>query len=595
VPLKPFSAFLLLNSSSRKSTLTAQISRLSEAINSMYSWYKASQVCYAFLADVQRGVPLSNGLRKSQWFTRGWTLQELLAPSSIVFFDKDWVDIGTKVSLEEIISEITGIDDFANFETACVAQKMSWAAKRETTRVEDKAYCLLGLFDVNMPPLYGEGEKAFTRLQLEILKTSDDESIFAWYEQVESIEGYFIRPPLTGLLASSPKQFQYSGGIRPIQTKDHHNGLNVGEDHPFSMTNKGLHISLPLIPDNIGKDMFIAPLKCSLIGEKAGWDFCPAICLQRKVVNGVERYGRLSIRTEGKLLRLKHDEIRQKIVERTVVHKYIYVKGDQVRYEAHLDPFSEWTAPSFTITAPSLQRHGFVDSQYESGVLSGDCTWDMSKPDEIGLVIRSFQGTVAGVLFVNVQSKESVVLAIVLQAGEQPCLLLVMPGTHPQLKELTASLNELFMSTTSHAIAPTSEDSKPITELINEAYSIERSDSEESMDEFFTSNPRTRPPLDRISRHLRNGKSVSASLRRVRTKRGGLRFMIDIGIDSGAELPWPAPSWAEKLLASVEGESKTTDPTSHIGDASRTVQPPHRVVPVASSPQAELGVQNKRE
>jgi hypothetical protein len=150
---------------------------------------------------------LSNALRKSQWFTRGWTLQELLAPSSIVFFDKDWIDIGTKVSLEEIISEITGIDDFTNFETACVAQKMSWAGKRETTRIEDKAYCLLGLFDVNMPPLYGEGEKAFARLQLEILKTSDDESIFAWYEQVESIEGYFIRPPLTGLLASHQNNF----------------------------------------------------------------------------------------------------------------------------------------------------------------------------------------------------------------------------------------------------------------------------------------------------------------------------------------------------------------------------------------------------
>ncbi|PMD29348.1 HET-domain-containing protein, partial [Hyaloscypha variabilis F] len=151
---------------------------LSEAINSMYQWYQASQVCYAYLADVRLGKKLHRELEDSQWFTRGWTLQELLAPASVVFFDQDWVDIGTKASLGEIISEITGIEDLIDFESACVAQKMSWAANRKTTRVEDMAYCLLGLFDVNMPPLYGEGENAFIRLQLEILKTSDDESIF---------------------------------------------------------------------------------------------------------------------------------------------------------------------------------------------------------------------------------------------------------------------------------------------------------------------------------------------------------------------------------------------------------------------------------
>jgi len=119
----------------------------------MYSWYKNSQVCYAYLADLRRGEHVQEDLRKSNWFTRGWTLQELLAPSSVVFFDKDWTDIGTRASLEEQISEITGIEDFVNFESACIAQKMSWASGRRTTRVEDMAYCLLGLFNVNMPPL----------------------------------------------------------------------------------------------------------------------------------------------------------------------------------------------------------------------------------------------------------------------------------------------------------------------------------------------------------------------------------------------------------------------------------------------------------
>ena len=149
----------------------------------MYQWYRnIPEVCYAYLGDVRDGDKLHHALRKSNWFTRGWTLQELLAPSTVVFFDQNWNHIGTKGSLEEVISKITGIDDFINFETACVAQKMSWASQRETTRVEDMAYCLLGLFNVNMPPLYGEGEKAFMRLQMEILKTSDDESIFAWYK-----------------------------------------------------------------------------------------------------------------------------------------------------------------------------------------------------------------------------------------------------------------------------------------------------------------------------------------------------------------------------------------------------------------------------
>src|ERR1700683_5073162 len=109
----------------------------------MYSWYKESQVCYAYLADIRRGETLQDDLRGSNWFTRGWTLQELLAPSSVVFFDTNWNDVGTKGSLVDIISEITGIDDFVNFEGACVAKKMSWVAKRETTRVEDIAYCLL--------------------------------------------------------------------------------------------------------------------------------------------------------------------------------------------------------------------------------------------------------------------------------------------------------------------------------------------------------------------------------------------------------------------------------------------------------------------
>lgn len=151
---------------------------LSEAINSMYKWYQKAQICYAYLSDVEAGRH-DEQFSKSKWFTRGWTLQELLAPSHVVFYDSTWNEIGTKSYLKDEITLITGISSLFDIDKACVAEKMSWASRRETTRVEDIAYCLMGLFGVHMTPLYGEGHNSFIRLQLEILSRSDDESIFA--------------------------------------------------------------------------------------------------------------------------------------------------------------------------------------------------------------------------------------------------------------------------------------------------------------------------------------------------------------------------------------------------------------------------------
>ncbi|KAI0418623.1 heterokaryon incompatibility protein-domain-containing protein [Xylaria grammica] len=167
---------------------------LSEAINSMYRWYKEAKICYTYLEDVSwpagsrldRARPnegLPSSFLTSRWFSRGWTLQELIAPRTLVFYSKEWSSIGSRHSLQDTIVKITGISAQAfgcNLDGISVAEKMSWASKRETTRVEDKAYCLLGLFDVSMPLIYGEGEKAFRRLQEEIIKESDDETIFAW-------------------------------------------------------------------------------------------------------------------------------------------------------------------------------------------------------------------------------------------------------------------------------------------------------------------------------------------------------------------------------------------------------------------------------
>ena len=130
---------------------------LSEAIISMYAWYERVDACYAYLSDVVNKRLFCD----SRWFERRWTLQELLAPADVLFVDASWCHIGFKTSLTSTIARRTGINsaalqDGSNLATYSVAEKMSWAADRQTTRVEDKVYCLLGLFDINMPLIYGE-------------------------------------------------------------------------------------------------------------------------------------------------------------------------------------------------------------------------------------------------------------------------------------------------------------------------------------------------------------------------------------------------------------------------------------------------------
>ncbi|RSM09514.1 hypothetical protein CEP52_004038 [Fusarium oligoseptatum] len=223
---------------------------LSEAINSMYRWYQEATVCYAFLAD----VPDLAGLPKSKWFTRGWTLQELIAPSSMIFFSQTWDELGTKATLNQVISERTRIPKAIlsgdkDLETASAAQRMSWAADRTTTRREDLAYCLMGIFSINMPLLYGEGERAFIRLQEEIMRVSDDHSLFAW--RYPNSRG--------GLLAVSPAAFKDSGNIIPRNPFMPYNS-------PFTLTNKGAHLDLPFI--GLGdRGTGLAVLSCTEVGN----------------------------------------------------------------------------------------------------------------------------------------------------------------------------------------------------------------------------------------------------------------------------------------------------------------------------------------
>lgn len=157
---------------------------LSEAINSMFRYYQEAVVCYVYLYDLHES---KDGLEDCKWFSRGWTLQELLAPRSIRFFTAEWKDIGSRSNLIPQISRRTNIPepalagDVEIMRTYSVAQRMSWASGRQTTRTEDIAYSLFGLFDCAMPLIYGEGHKAFARLQEEIMKRSNDQSLFLWH------------------------------------------------------------------------------------------------------------------------------------------------------------------------------------------------------------------------------------------------------------------------------------------------------------------------------------------------------------------------------------------------------------------------------
>ncbi|KAM0229154.1 hypothetical protein ACHAPO_010184 [Fusarium lateritium] len=229
----------------------ASSAELSEAINSMYRYYQDANVCYVYLSDVFEISQIPD----SRWFTRGWTLQELIAPREIIFFDQHWQELGTKTSLVRVLSERTSIPEFIlsnsdELETTSIAQRMSWAADRVTTRKEDGAYSLMGLFGINMPLLYGEGDKAFYRLQEEIMRVSDDHSLFAW--RFPGARG--------GLLAPTPAAFKDSGDIIPWNPFTPYNSS-------FTITNKGVHMEAPFIAqDTTGRGLCV--LYCTTIGSR---------------------------------------------------------------------------------------------------------------------------------------------------------------------------------------------------------------------------------------------------------------------------------------------------------------------------------------
>ena len=249
----------------------------------MYEWYSNASECIIYMKDVyldeeHRAI---QQFQSSTWFRRGWTLQEMLAPTVLIFCKAQWKVIGHQLrhnsdgsmspnaliskrygpSLQSQLSRITAIhEDFlsgvSNLREASIAHRMGWASRRATTRVEDEAYCLLGIFDINMPLIYGEGRKAFIRLQEEIIRRSTDQSILAW-----NTSSSF--PPTVPILATTPKDF-------PIVTHQQEKvNLDMGT---FTITNRGLEMRGDIMEVRLGVTDALAEYRSGdLIDQTLGY------------------------------------------------------------------------------------------------------------------------------------------------------------------------------------------------------------------------------------------------------------------------------------------------------------------------------------
>ena len=254
----------------------------------MYKYYARASLCIAYLDGVDELSADRSMFEHATCFSRGWTLQELIAPRDLRFLNRCGDTLGTKASLSCLVSLVCGIAeqvlrDPLEMVNICMSEKMPWAAKRTTTRPEDEAYSLMGIFGVNMPPIHGEGvENAFRRLQFEILRTTPDQTLFAWEcthatgEMLASRVSHFANGA-----QYTPDKF--SDGVYKVAS--HGLGLFTGvlldiSKPDFNMTNVGLHISLPVasIP-RYPAELTFAFLACRT--KKSGE--LVAVCLHKRV------------------------------------------------------------------------------------------------------------------------------------------------------------------------------------------------------------------------------------------------------------------------------------------------------------------------
>jgi hypothetical protein len=244
-----------------------------------------------------------------------------------------------------------------------IARRMSWAALRETTRLEDLAYCLLGIFDVNMPLLYGEGEKAFIRLQEEIMRSSDDQSLFAW---TGSDPPQHIWRPVNakpcGILAQSPRDFALALNVVPMQSQ--------GETVPYAMTNRGLQIQLPLLPCGGSAEDFLGVLDCQFEDDLTT---CIAIPLR------ATKTAQVLVRTED--AGISYQNITPEQAEEAVTKTVYIVRGSNFISRSYIN---------CSVRSDSLRDHGYDHINIVLGDLLDSYRWN---PDtQILRIERSSSG-----------------------------------------------------------------------------------------------------------------------------------------------------------------------------------------------------------
>ncbi|KAI1802675.1 heterokaryon incompatibility protein-domain-containing protein [Daldinia bambusicola] len=328
---------------------------LSEAINSMYRYYHDSALCIIYLEDVHMynkeadySLPtpepitrdeLLARIRATRWLTRGWTLQELIAPARRSFFASDWSEIEDGDDLLDTIAESAQLskrilEDRDLLRRFSIGERMKWASTRQTTREEDIAYCLAGIFDVSIPVLYGEGARnAFRRLQLEIMRTSFDMTIFAWRGDYDS----------SGLLARSPADFR--DGPPSV----------LGPPEmiaPYAMTNAGLTICLGFdikegadgrkTGEHASGKHFPAALSCEVQAPSGQWEV-PLVYLEpilgmSPLINGQKRRAYRRVRC-AEWLTLSYQQIKDYTYEDIIVmedENYDFIRRARERHKWHL-------------------------------------------------------------------------------------------------------------------------------------------------------------------------------------------------------------------------------------------------------------------
>lgn len=248
---------------------------LDEAIRSMFRWYRNAAICIVHLAESLNVQDMKN----DPWFTRGWTLQELLASLSIKFFNKNWspiCDTGLKNDKDDgqlmsDISAITGIPvlDLRHFSPGPneIRKKMAWASRRSTTRIEDAAYSLIGIFDVSMLTAYGEGEWAFHRLMEVLMERCDEWGMFAWAGPSSDHE-------YSAAIPRSPRCYcPFDASNFPEQRRDVQN-MEVHGDRSFVFMRQGLQIKLAIRSGELetqhgGTYKFFVPTRPGLVAPFA--------------------------------------------------------------------------------------------------------------------------------------------------------------------------------------------------------------------------------------------------------------------------------------------------------------------------------------